>query len=45
MKILLVKLREALVSVMPVTAIVILLNLTPWVSFSAVEMVTFLISL
>ena len=44
MKILLVKLREALVSVMPVTAIVILLNLTPWVSFSAVEMVTFLIS-
>jgi hypothetical protein len=43
-KILLVKLREALVSVMPVTAIVILLNLTPWVSFSAVEMVTFLIS-
>ena len=41
---LLVKLREALVSVLPVTAIVILLNLTPWVKFSAQETVTFLIS-
>lgn len=44
MKILLVKLREALVSVLPVTVIVILLNLTPWVSFSALETTVFLIS-
>ncbi len=44
LKILLVKLREALVSVLPVTAIVFLLSLTPWVSFSTTEIVTFLIS-
>ncbi len=44
MKILLVKLREALVSVLPVTIIVILLSLTPWVSFSIRETVAFLIS-
>ena len=44
MKILLVKLREALVSVLPVTVIVILLSLAPWVSFSIRETVAFLIS-
>ena len=43
-KILLVKMREALVSVLPVTAIVFLLNLTPWVNFSTTETVTFLLS-
>ena len=40
----LVKLREALVSVLPVTAIVFLLNLTPWVQFSATETIAFLVS-
>ena len=44
LKILLVKLREAFVSVLPVTAIVMLLNLTPLVDFSTTETVTFLIS-
>ena len=44
MKILLIKLREALVSVLPVTVIVILLNLTPWVSFSTRETVAFLVA-
>lgn len=44
LKILLVKLREAFVSVVPVAAIVMLLNLTPLVDFSAQETVVFLLS-
>ena len=44
LKILLVKIREALVSVLPVTAIVFLMNLTPLVSFTALEVATFLIA-
>lgn len=44
LKFLLVKLREALVSVLPVTAIVVLLNLTSLVSFSGRETAVFLIS-
>ena len=44
LKILLVKLREALVSVLPVTAIVVLLNLTPLTDFSTQETVVFLVS-
>ncbi|MBQ8352108.1 MAG: DUF1538 domain-containing protein [Clostridia bacterium] len=43
-KVLLAKLREALVSVVPVAAIVFLLNLTPLVSFSGEELVAFLVS-
>ena len=43
-KILFKKLSEALVSVLPVTAIVLLLNLTPIVNFSPLEMTVFLIS-
>ena len=42
--VLLKKLKESLVSVMPVVAIVFLLNLTPLVDFSATEIATFLIS-
>ena len=44
MTILLKKLNEALVSVLPVAAIVFLLNLTPLVSFSNLEMGVFLVS-
>lgn len=44
LKILFVKLREALVSVLPVTAIVFLMDLTPLVDFSTLEIVTFLIA-
>lgn len=44
LKILFVKLREALVSVLPVTVIVFLMNLTPLVSFTALETVTFLVA-
>ena len=44
LKILLKKLSEAFISVLPVTAIVFLLNLTPIVNFSAREIVVFLIS-
>ena len=44
LKILSVKLREAFVSVLPVTAIVVLLNMTPLVDFSLLETVVFLIS-
>ena len=44
LKILLVKLREAFVSVLPVTAIVMLLNLTPLVDFSARENIVFAVS-
>lgn len=43
-KILLKKVYEALVSVLPVTAIVFLLNLTPIVNFSGREMAVFLVS-
>lgn len=43
-KILLKKISEALVSVLPVTAIVFLLNLTPIVNFSGREMAVFIIS-
>ncbi len=43
-KILLTKLREALVSVFPVSAIVVLLNLTSLVEFSAAELAVFLVS-
>ena len=38
------KIKESLVSVLPVTAIVILLNLTPLVSFSAVEIGFFIVA-
>ena len=38
------KLKESLVSVLPVTLIVLLLNLTPLVSFNTTETVVFLIS-
>ena len=43
-KILLDKIKESLVSVLPVAAIVFLLNLTPIVDFSAVEIGVFLVS-
>ncbi len=43
-KILLSKIKEALVSVLPVTAIVLLLNLTPLVNFSWPEMGVFVAS-
>ncbi len=38
------KIKEALVSVVPVVAIVVLLNLTPLVDFSAKEILVFLVS-
>ena len=41
---LLKKLRESLVSVMPIVAIVFVLNLTPLINFSAAEITVFLIS-
>lgn len=41
---LLVKIKEALISVLPVTLIVILLNLTPLVNFSQKELIVFIIS-
>ena len=41
LKILLIKWKEALVSVLPVTAIVLLMNLTPWVSLSGQELAVF----
>ncbi len=43
-KILMKKVSEALISVLPVTAIVFLLNLTPIVNFSGKEMAVFLVS-
>ena len=43
-RVLLHKIREALVSVLPVAALVFLLNLTPVVSFSQKELLVFLIS-
>ena len=42
--ILLKKLRESLVSVLPIVALVFILNLTPLISFSTADMVVFLIS-
>ena len=44
LKILYTKLKEALVSVLPVTAIVFLLNLTPIVNFSGREIAVFIVS-
>ena len=43
-KVLFEKIKESLISVLPVTAIVFLLNLTPLVDFSSFEIVVFLIS-
>ncbi len=43
-KILLSKIKEALVSVLPVAAIVLLLNLTPLVNFTGLEMGVFVVS-
>ena len=37
------KIKEALISALPITAIVYLLSLTPWVDFSGVELITFTI--
>ncbi len=42
--VLLKKVKESMISVLPVVAIVFILNLTPLVSFSITELVTFLIS-
>lgn len=42
--VLLKKIKESMISVLPVVAIVFILNLTPLVSFTATEIVTFLIS-
>ncbi|MBR2312627.1 MAG: DUF1538 family protein, partial [Clostridia bacterium] len=44
LKILLLKCKEAMISVMPVTVIVLLLNLTPLVTVTALEMTVFLLS-
>lgn len=44
LKVLTKKIKEALISVLPVTAIVFLLNLTPIVRFSGKEMAVFLLS-
>lgn len=44
LKILLLKCKEALISVLPVTAIVLLLNLTPLIALSGLEMAAFLVS-
>ncbi len=38
------KLKEALVSVMPVSLLVLGLSLTPWVSISGIELVVFIVS-
>ena len=37
------KIKEALVSALPITAIVYLMSLTPWFHFSAAELITFTI--
>ena len=42
--VLLKKVKESMISVLPVVAIVFILNITPLVSFSVTELVTFLIS-
>ena len=41
MKELLAKIREALLSALPITSIVYILALTPWFDFSAAELITF----
>ena len=41
MKELWAKIKEALVSTLPITAIVYLLALTPWFDFSQTELITF----
>ena len=41
MKELLAKIQEALLSALPITAIVYVLSLTPWFNFTAVELITF----
>ena len=37
------KIKEALISALPITAIVYILSLTPWFNFSATELITFTI--
>lgn len=39
-----VKIKESLISVLPVTIIVLLLNLTPFLNFSSKELFVFVIS-
>ena len=41
MKVLWEKIKEALISTLPITAIVYILSLTPWFNFSQAELVTF----
>ena len=41
MKELLSKIKEALISALPVTAIVYVMSLTPWFNFTATELITF----
>ncbi|MDE7464092.1 MAG: DUF1538 domain-containing protein [Clostridiales bacterium] len=41
MKLVLIKLREALISILPITAIVLILAATPLVDFTATELITF----
>ena len=41
MKELLVKIKEALISALPITAIVYIMSLTPWFNFSATELISF----
>ena len=41
MKELIEKIKEALISALPITAIVYLMSLTPWFDFSGTELVTF----
>ena len=44
MKLLFYKLKEALISIFPITIIVVLLNITPLVSFNTKETIVFIIS-
>lgn len=44
MKQLLEKIREALVSALPITAIVYLMSLTPWFDFSGTELISFTVA-
>ena len=41
LKELLVKIKEALISALPITAIVYIMSLTPWFNFSATELISF----
>ena len=43
LKELLAKIREALLSALPITAIVYVLSLTPWFHFSPAELISFTI--